>query len=40
MLLNNAGIYKFVPLAEITEEEFHRQFNINVLVRFSPRRKR
>jgi 3-oxoacyl-[acyl-carrier protein] reductase len=31
VLVNNAGVYKFVPLAEITEEEFHRQFNINVL---------
>jgi NAD(P)-dependent dehydrogenase (short-subunit alcohol dehydrogenase family) len=31
VLVNNAGIYKFVPLEEITEEEFHRQFNINVL---------
>jgi 3-oxoacyl-[acyl-carrier protein] reductase len=31
VLVNNAGVYKFVPLAESTEEEFHRQFNINVL---------
>jgi 3-oxoacyl-[acyl-carrier protein] reductase len=31
VLVNNAGVYKFVPLEEITEEEFHRQFNINVL---------
>lgn len=31
VLVNNAGVYKFGPLAEITEEEFHRQFNINVL---------
>jgi 3-oxoacyl-[acyl-carrier protein] reductase len=31
VLVNNAGIYKFQPLDEITEDEFHRQFNTNVL---------
>jgi len=31
VLVNNAGIYKFGALDEITEEEFHRQFNTNVL---------
>jgi 3-oxoacyl-[acyl-carrier protein] reductase len=31
VLVNNAGIYKFTPLADVTEEEFHRQFNTNVL---------
>lgn len=31
VLVNNAGVYKFAPLDENTEEEFHRQFNINVL---------
>ncbi|MDO6430050.1 glucose 1-dehydrogenase [Flavitalea sp. BT771] len=31
ILVNNAGIYKFSTLEEITEEEFHRQFNTNVL---------
>lgn len=31
VLVNNAGVYKFVPLEEITEDEFHRQFDINVL---------
>jgi len=31
VLVNNAGIYKFIPLEEITEDEFHREFNINVL---------
>jgi 3-oxoacyl-[acyl-carrier protein] reductase len=30
-LVNNAAVYQFMPLAEITEETFHRQFNINVL---------
>ena len=31
ILVNNAGVYNFVPLADITADEFHRQFNINVL---------
>jgi 3-oxoacyl-[acyl-carrier protein] reductase len=31
ILVNNAGIYEFVALEEITEEHFHRQFNLNVL---------
>ncbi len=30
-LVNNAGVYKFQPLEEITESEFHRHFNTNVL---------
>ena len=31
VLINNAGVYKFDPIENITEEEFHRQFNTNVL---------
>jgi 3-oxoacyl-[acyl-carrier protein] reductase len=31
VLVNNAGIYEFASLGEITEERFHRMFNINVL---------
>lgn len=31
ILVNNAGVYKFHPLEEVTEDEFHRQFNTNVL---------
>lgn len=31
ILVNNAGIYKFTTIEEVTEEEFHRQFNTNVL---------
>jgi len=31
VLVNNAGIYQFAPLGEITEEHFHRHFNTNVL---------
>lgn len=31
ILVNNAGVFEFAPLDQITEEHFHRQFNINVL---------
>lgn len=31
VLVNNAAVYAFAPLEEVTEDEFHRQFNINVL---------
>ncbi|MEI9989757.1 MAG: glucose 1-dehydrogenase [Rhizomicrobium sp.] len=31
VLVNNAGVYSFAPLDKITAEEFHRQFDINVL---------
>jgi 3-oxoacyl-[acyl-carrier protein] reductase len=31
VLVNNAGIYQFLPLEATTETEFHRQFNTNVL---------
>jgi 3-oxoacyl-[acyl-carrier protein] reductase len=31
VLVNNAGIYAFAPLDQITEELFHSQFNLNVL---------
>jgi 3-oxoacyl-[acyl-carrier protein] reductase len=31
VLVNNAGIYQFSPLEAITEEQFHRIFNTNVL---------
>ncbi len=31
ILVNNAGVYQFSPLEGITEEEFHRHFNTNVL---------
>ena len=31
ILVNNAGIYEFNPLEKITEEHFHKQFNLNVL---------
>jgi len=31
VLVNNAGIYEFAPLEQVTEEHFHKQFNLNVL---------
>ncbi len=31
VLVNNAGVFRFEPLEAVTEEEFHRQFNTNVL---------
>jgi 3-oxoacyl-[acyl-carrier protein] reductase len=31
VLVNNAGVYEFSPLESITPEQFHKQFNLNVL---------
>ena len=31
ILVNNAGIYEFAPLDEITEQQFHKHFDVNVL---------
>ena len=31
ILVNNAGVYEFQPIEDITEEHFHRQFDVNVL---------
>ena len=31
ILVNNSGVYEFSPIGDITEESFHRLFNINVL---------
>jgi len=31
VLVNNAGVYEFRPLGEVTEEHFHRMFDLNVL---------
>lgn len=31
VLVNNAGVYQFAPLEEVTAEHFHRHFDINVL---------
>lgn len=31
ILVNNSGVYEFAPLEAVTEDSFHRQFNVNVL---------
>jgi 3-oxoacyl-[acyl-carrier protein] reductase len=31
ILVNNAGVYEFAPLENVTEELFHKHFNVNVL---------
>jgi 3-oxoacyl-[acyl-carrier protein] reductase len=31
IVVNNAGVYNLLPLEEVTEEDFHRHFNINVM---------
>ena len=31
VLVNNAGVYEFSPLEDVTEEHFHKQFDLNVL---------
>jgi 3-oxoacyl-[acyl-carrier protein] reductase len=31
VLVNNSGVYEFAPIEAVTEESFHKMFNINVL---------
>jgi 3-oxoacyl-[acyl-carrier protein] reductase len=31
ILVNNSGVYEFAPVEQITEAQFHKLFNINVL---------
>src|SRR5205823_10383390 len=31
IVVNNAGVYEFVPLEEVSEQQFHRMFDVNVL---------
>jgi 3-oxoacyl-[acyl-carrier protein] reductase len=31
IIVNNAGVFRFDPLESVTPEEFHREFDINVL---------
>ena len=31
ILVNNAGLYEFAPLDQVTEEHYHKHFNLNVL---------
>src|SRR5271165_1794661 len=30
ILVNNSGVYEFSPIESVTEESFHKLFNINV----------
>ncbi|VFU06965.1 short-chain dehydrogenase/reductase SDR [Methylocella tundrae] len=30
-MVNNAGVYNLLPIEALTEDDFHRHFNINVL---------
>ena len=29
-MVNSAGVYEFLPIEEVTEAHFHRQFDLNV----------
>ena len=31
ILVNNSGVYEFAPIADVTEDQFHWMFNVNVL---------
>jgi 3-oxoacyl-[acyl-carrier protein] reductase len=31
ILVNNSGVYEFSPIEAVTEDQFHRMFNVNVL---------
>ncbi|CAN5527381.1 glucose 1-dehydrogenase [soil metagenome] len=31
ILVNNSGVYEFAPIEDVTEEKFHKMFNVNVL---------
>src|SRR5919204_5464265 len=31
ILVNNSGVYEFAPITDVTEESFHKLFNVNVL---------
>jgi 3-oxoacyl-[acyl-carrier protein] reductase len=31
IVVNSAGVYEFLPIEQVTEAHFHRQFNLNVL---------
>ena len=31
ILVNNSGVYEFSPIEALTDEQFHKMFNINVL---------
>lgn len=31
ILVNNAGVYEFSPIGEVTEQQFHKMYDLNVL---------
>src|SRR5262244_3685440 len=31
ILVNNSGVYEFAPIEAVTEKQFHKMFNVNVL---------
>src|SRR5580765_266083 len=31
IVVNNAGVYEFMPLEDVTEQQFHKMFDTNVL---------
>jgi 3-oxoacyl-[acyl-carrier protein] reductase len=31
ILVNNSGVYEFAPIEAVTEDQFHRLFNVNML---------
>ena len=31
ILVNNSGVYEFAPIESVTEDSFHKMFNVNVL---------
>ena len=31
ILVNNSGVYEYAPIEAVTEEQFHKMFNVNVL---------
>src|SRR4029453_8250689 len=39
ILVNNAGVYEFAPLESVTEDLFHKHFNVNVLGLLLPTRE-
>src|SRR5664279_606594 len=39
VLVNNAGIYEFSPIAAVTPEHFHKQFNLSLIHISEPTRR-
>ena len=39
ILINNAGVYEFLPIDQVTAEHFHKMFDLNVLALLLQHRK-